>query len=140
MFETCRPPLEAKVGATEKGVIAMLSMLMLLVLVVVVAGAATAVTIAVMNTRNPRPPLPPAKGSGASGQLQNPQNFQNPYNPDPQFPVYDPTHYLSPGDRERILVLVRNDKKIHAIKLYREVTGSGLREAKAAVEHLERFR
>ncbi|MEY9992852.1 ribosomal protein L7/L12 [Streptomyces sp. V4I8] len=32
--------------------------------------------------------------------------------------------------------LVRNDKKIQAIKVYREITGVGLKEAKDAVDRL----
>ena len=38
---------------------------------------------------------------------------------------------------ERLIALVRNGQKIEAIKLYREKTGVGLREAKDAVEALE---
>ncbi|WP_433624237.1 ribosomal protein L7/L12 [Nocardia sp. CA-120079] len=34
--------------------------------------------------------------------------------------------------------LIRQGRKIHAIKLYRDLTGSGLREAKDAVEARER--
>lgn len=96
---------------------------MLLLLVVVVAAAASVVTVAVLNTRRAQPPSP---GLPADPSRQ-------------PFPVYDPTNFLSPGDRERILILLRRGKKIHAVKLYREVTGSGLKEAKDAVDHLERF-
>jgi ribosomal protein L7/L12 len=39
---------------------------------------------------------------------------------------------------EQLLALVRQRKKIHAIKLLRERTGVGLKEAKDAVEALER--
>jgi len=38
---------------------------------------------------------------------------------------------------ERLIALVRNGQKIEAIKLYREKTGAGLKEAKDAVEALE---
>jgi ribosomal protein L7/L12 len=38
----------------------------------------------------------------------------------------------------RVLALVRGGRKIEAIKLYRDVTGAGLKEAKDAVEALER--
>ena len=38
----------------------------------------------------------------------------------------------------RVLALVRIGRKIEAIKLYRDVTGAGLKEAKDAVEALER--
>ncbi len=38
----------------------------------------------------------------------------------------------------RVLALLRNGRKIEAIKLYRDVTGAGLKEAKDAVESLER--
>jgi hypothetical protein len=44
-----------------------------------------------------------------------------------------------PGiDLEQIRQLLREDNKIGAIKLYREQTGAGLREAKDAVEAIER--
>ncbi|MFE6620722.1 ribosomal protein L7/L12 [Streptomyces sp. NPDC008086] len=35
-----------------------------------------------------------------------------------------------------VLSLVRTDKKIQAIKVYREITGAGLKEAKEAVDRL----
>jgi large subunit ribosomal protein L7/L12 len=38
----------------------------------------------------------------------------------------------------RVLALVRAGRKIEAIKLYRDMTGAGLKEAKDAVESLER--
>ncbi len=38
----------------------------------------------------------------------------------------------------RVLALLRNGRKIEAIKLYRDITGAGLKEAKDAVEALER--
>jgi ribosomal protein L7/L12 len=38
----------------------------------------------------------------------------------------------------RVLALVRDGRKIEAIKLYRDITGAGLKEAKDAVEALER--
>ncbi|MDO0913329.1 ribosomal protein L7/L12 [Streptomyces sp. DT2A-34] len=37
---------------------------------------------------------------------------------------------------DEVLVLLRNGKKIEAIKVYREITGEGLKEAKEAVERL----
>ena len=37
---------------------------------------------------------------------------------------------LSPADRNAIVELVRGGKKIEAIKLYRDLTGAGLAEAK----------
>ena len=44
-----------------------------------------------------------------------------------------------PGiDQEQIRQLVRDGNKIRAIKLYREQTGAGLRDAKDAVEAIER--
>ena len=39
-------------------------------------------------------------------------------------------------DDPRLLELLREGKEIHAIKLYRELTGAGLAEAKDAVEQL----
>lgn len=43
-----------------------------------------------------------------------------------------------PSVDAEVLELVRAGQKIHAIKRYREVTGAGLREAKEAVEAIER--
>ncbi len=43
---------------------------------------------------------------------------------------------LSPGEKERIMVLLREGKKIEAIKLCRTLTGCGLKEAKDTVEKL----
>ncbi|MDF3146116.1 MULTISPECIES: ribosomal protein L7/L12 [unclassified Streptomyces] len=37
---------------------------------------------------------------------------------------------------DEVLALLRNDKKIQAIKVYREITGAGLKEAKDAVERM----
>lgn len=37
---------------------------------------------------------------------------------------------------DEVVALVRNDRKIQAIKVYREITGEGLKEAKDAVERL----
>ncbi len=45
---------------------------------------------------------------------------------------------LSVREREEMLELLRQGKKIHAIKIYRNLTGCGLKEAKDAVEKLER--
>lgn len=50
--------------------------------------------------------------------------------------VFSQSAAFSPGEDVRGLVL--EGKKIQAIKLYREQTGVGLREAKEAVEQLER--
>jgi ribosomal protein L7/L12 len=38
----------------------------------------------------------------------------------------------------RVLALLRDGRKIEAIKLYRDITGAGLKEAKDAVEALEK--
>lgn len=43
---------------------------------------------------------------------------------------------MSPELRQEIQQLVNQGKKIEAIKLYREQTGAGLKEAKDAVESL----
>ncbi|WP_329494310.1 ribosomal protein L7/L12 [Kitasatospora herbaricolor] len=37
---------------------------------------------------------------------------------------------------QRVAALLRDGKKIHAIKAYREITGADLREAKEAVERM----
>ena len=44
---------------------------------------------------------------------------------------------VSAVEDPRLIELVQADKKIQAIKLYRELTGVGLAEAKDAVEQLE---
>lgn len=44
---------------------------------------------------------------------------------------------LDPTDMEPIRDLVRQNRKIEAIKLYRERTGVGLAEAKAAIDGLK---
>jgi large subunit ribosomal protein L7/L12 len=44
----------------------------------------------------------------------------------------------APNLDNRVLALVRDGRKIEAIKLYRDLTGAGLKEAKDAVEALER--
>lgn len=105
---------------------------MLFMLVLVVATTATVVTLVVLKAvaaNTTRSQLPPPPRS-------HPHSLPRP--PEPRFPLY-PAHRLSAGDRERIMVLLRAGRKIHAIKLYREVTGAGLREAKDAVENLERY-
>lgn len=44
------------------------------------------------------------------------------------------------SDEEAVVELLRQNRKIEAIKLWREATGLGLAESKAAVEALERRR
>lgn len=103
----------------------------MLVVIVLVAALVAAVTAAAVNAQN-RPLLPPRPPAGEWPGYQGPGG--------PVYPAYNPAQYLSPDDRERIMVLIRGGQKIQAIKLYRGATGAGLAEAKAAVEHLERFR
>ena len=57
-------------------------------------------------------------------------------------PVYSHGEAISgPADLEaQIIILLRLGQKIQAIKLYRQATGAGLKEAKEAVEALERGR
>ena len=43
---------------------------------------------------------------------------------------------LNQGVREKIMEIMKADKKIEAIKIYREQTGAGLKEAKDYVESL----
>jgi ATP-dependent Clp protease ATP-binding subunit ClpA/protein subunit release factor A len=45
---------------------------------------------------------------------------------------------MAPALIERLRTLIRADRKIEAIRLYRQETGAGLREAKDAVDTLER--
>ncbi|MEV1084361.1 hypothetical protein AB0I98_40175 [Streptomyces sp. NPDC050211] len=49
-----------------------------------------------------------------------------------QLGVHDP----GPAELDEVSALVRKGKKIQAIKLYRDVTGADLVEAKAAVERM----
>ena len=44
---------------------------------------------------------------------------------------------VAASDDPRLIELIQSDQKIQAIKLYRELTGVGLAEAKDAVERLE---
>lgn len=44
-------------------------------------------------------------------------------------------HQADP-DLERVAALLRDGKNIQAIKVYREITGAGLKEAKEAVERM----
>ncbi len=55
-----------------------------------------------------------------------------------QIPMQEDAHpEVAPGSlEEQILGLLRGRKKIDAVKLYREKTGAGLKEAKDAVETL----
>lgn len=105
-----------------------LLVLILVVAVAVIAATAAASAIAARSERM-LPPAPPPSGW---------QGYQGPNGP--VYPAYSPAQYLSPDDRERILVLIRSGQKMQAIKLYRGATGAGLAEATAAVEHLERYR
>ncbi|MEU1664844.1 ribosomal protein L7/L12 [Streptomyces sparsogenes] len=40
-------------------------------------------------------------------------------------------------DLGRVTALLREGKKIHAVKEYREITGAGLKEAKEAVDRMD---
>jgi hypothetical protein len=88
-----------------------------------------------------------------SSPYHQPQSFQpTPYQPTPyQQPTYQqpttsgypppsyPAAYADPGLDPRldeVRRLVREGRKIEAIKVYREVTRVGLREAKDAVERM----
>lgn len=119
-------------------------MTVLFLLVILAFAVGSAVTLGLVlyaSTRRPRPPLPPASREAWPPSLALPPSSgtHSSGGPGAGYPAYNPTNFLSPGDRERIFVLLRAGKKIHAIKLYREVTGAGLREAKEAVEYLERY-
>lgn len=45
-----------------------------------------------------------------------------------------------PAGMDEVLALLADGRKIPAIKRYREVTGAGLREAKDAVDEIDRHR
>lgn len=116
------------------------AMMMLFMLVIVVATTATVVTLAVMRLANPdrrRPYLPPPPRPSPLPPPSHPGTAAD-FVGGPQ-PPRSPGHRLSAGDRERIMVLLRGRQKIQAVKLYRTLTGAGLREAKDAVDHLERY-
>lgn len=49
-----------------------------------------------------------------------------------------PPRQLAFTERDRVLQLIRQGKKIHAIKYYRELTGADLRTAKYAVDAMAR--
>jgi hypothetical protein len=109
------------------GMAVILLMVAVLVAVALVAGFTIGAAVN-PRTRRPLPPRPPSDWPGYQGAGG------------PDYPVYNPAHYLSPDDRERIMILIRGGQKIQAIKLYRAATGAGLAEAKAAVDYLERYR
>ncbi|POX51245.1 ribosomal protein L7/L12 [Streptomyces sp. Ru72] len=44
-------------------------------------------------------------------------------------------HQADP-DLERVAALLRDGRRIQAVKVYREITGAGLKEAKEAVERM----
>ena len=46
---------------------------------------------------------------------------------------------LSAEEKEQILTYIRNDTKVFAIKLCRELTGIGLKEAKDLVDDYEKY-
>ena len=52
--------------------------------------------------------------------------------------AFDEPASVSAGEDPRIVELVQSGKQIDAIKLYRELTGVGLAEAKDAVERIPR--
>ena len=104
-------------------------LLLAVIMVLLVALVAALSAIAINGQRRTQlPPRPPEHWQGYQGPAG------------PIYPAYNPAQYLSPDDRERVMILIRGGKKIQAIKLYREATGAGLAEAKAAVEQLERYR
>lgn len=53
--------------------------------------------------------------------------------------AYDSDPTASPINNPQIQEALRRGNKIEAIKLYRELTGVGLAEAKQAIEQAERF-
>lgn len=110
---------------------ALVMVLLVVAGIVLIAVVAALSVVAAWNAQNRRlPPTPPPAGEWLG--------YQGPGGP--IYPAYNPALYLSPADRERIIVLVRGGQKIQAIKLYRGTTGASLAEAKAAIDHLERFR
>jgi ribosomal protein L7/L12 len=102
----------------------MLPRMTVVVIGVVVALLAIAVVVLVLSAKNdvqvvdlPRPPPP--------GVVVQPP------------PLAGPPPWQSVG-RGPVAELLREGRKIEAIKLYREQTGVGLKEAKDAVEAMER--
>lgn len=54
--------------------------------------------------------------------------------------AYESDSSASPINNPQLQEALRRGNKIEAIKIYRELTGVGLAEAKEAIEHAERFR
>ena len=54
--------------------------------------------------------------------------------------AYESDSSASPINNPQIQEALRRGNKIEAIKIYRELTGVGLAEAKEAIERAERFR
>ncbi|NNC36714.1 MAG: hypothetical protein HKO02_04600 [Hyphomonadaceae bacterium] len=52
----------------------------------------------------------------------------------------DVDYEISGDDLERIIGALENKRKIEAIKIFRDVTGAGLKDAKDAVEMMDRHR
>lgn len=76
----------------------------------------------------------------AIGRNKGNQNTSNTFNNPTSSPFESPFNSSSAnasGDDE-IVDLLRRGQKIQAIKIYRDRTGAGLKEAKDAVEALER--
>ena len=76
------------------------------------------------------PPADPGQQPPHDQQPPHPQQFRSAQGPYP--PQSGPDRLL-----DEVRVLVRQGRKIEAIKRYRELTGLGLRESKIAVEQLE---
>ncbi|HEX2128311.1 MAG TPA: ribosomal protein L7/L12 [Solirubrobacterales bacterium] len=57
---------------------------------------------------------------------------------DPDTGVAEPATVVA-GEDPRLIELVQAGKELPAIKLYRELTGQGLKEAKDAVDELKRM-
>jgi hypothetical protein len=85
---------------------------------------------------------------GKTGPYSTPKWPQHPTTPGPDYPPPPNPPYPSIGAPNpqlggmavsaTVMDLVRQDKEIHAIKQYRKETGSGLKEAKQAIDKVVR--
>ena len=75
----------------------------------------------------------------ANREMKAPVEAERPPAPDWLEELASATEERAPGDLQAsIQALLVNDRKIEAIKIYREATGVGLKEAKDAVEAIEK--
>lgn len=105
-----------------------LVLLMVIVLLQIVLLARQSRIERRLDRFGPGTPIPPVQHPGLEQAAP-----QQPMRP----PVWDGQPQSVDPRWAEVTLLVRQGKKIEAIKRYREVTGAGLRDAKEAVERME---